>query len=112
MGLTLVVSPRQAGELYHVAADQTGIAEPDAPLGIHPQARVVVVVQGAAERDLPAAPHSWPGQPLGQVQDGHEPLGLVYRARVGDAPIPGDALLGGIGYHLANLLASGVVGSG
>src|SRR5215207_6003123 len=34
MSVALIVSPRQAGELYHVAADQTGIAEPDALIRI------------------------------------------------------------------------------
>src|SRR5215208_4422390 len=98
MGVALVVSPRQAGELYHVAATQTGIAEPDALIGIHSQARVVVVVQRAAERDLPAAPHSRPGQPLGQLLDRDGLFGGVNRPRVGDAPIPGGATRLGLLY--------------
>src|SRR5215212_1362191 len=94
MGLALVVSPRQAGELYNFAADQTGIAEPDALIRVHPQARVVVVVQRAAECDLAPPPHSRPRQLLGQVRDGHEPLGLVYGTGIGDAAISRGASLG------------------
>src|SRR5215211_1055842 len=87
MSIALVVAPCQAGKLYNVAADQTGIAEPDPTLGVDPQARVVVVVQGTAERDLPAAPHSWPRQPLGQVQDVHGLFCGVYGRRVGNTAI-------------------------
>src|SRR5215212_5959970 len=65
MGVALIVPPGQAGELYHVASAQTGIAEPDALIRVHSQARVVVVVQGAAERDLTPPPNSRPSQPLG-----------------------------------------------
>src|SRR5829696_4375582 len=100
MGLALVVSPRQAGELYNVAADQTGIAEPDALIRVHPQARVVVVVQRASECDLAPPPHSRPGQLLSQILDRHGLFCGIYRPRVGDAPISGGASLGVFGYHV------------
>src|SRR5215208_6757226 len=99
MGVSLVVSPRQARELDNVAADQTGIAEPDALLGIDPEARVVVVVQGAAERDLPPAPHSWSSEPHGQVQDGHSLFSGINRADIGDPAIPPGVGFGVFGYH-------------
>src|SRR5215210_3970398 len=100
MSVALVVSPGQAGELYYVAAHEAGIAEPDAFIRIHSQARVVVVVQWAAERDLPPAPHSRrSGQPLRQVQDGHGLPGGINRPPVGAAPISPGANFGVFGYH-------------
>jgi hypothetical protein len=94
MSVTLVVPPGQAGELYHVTAEQTRIAEPHALVRVHSQAGVVVVVQGAAECDLSAAPHSWSGQPLGKVQDVHEFISGVNRTDVRNAPISLAAFLG------------------
>jgi hypothetical protein len=102
MGIPLVVPPRQARELDNVAADQAGVAEPDPTLWIDPQARVVVIMQGAAEGDLPPALDSRRSrQFLGQIRDRDEPLRLIYGLPVGQAAISAGVSLGIIGYHVS-----------
>src|SRR5829696_8581947 len=95
MGFALVISLRQAVKLYHVAAPEAGVAEPDPALWIDPQARVVVIMQGAAEGDLPPALNSRRSrQFLGQIRDRDEPLGLIYGLPVGQSAISAGVSLG------------------
>src|SRR5215211_6924431 len=94
MGVALVVSLRQAVQLYRVAAHQAGIAEPDALIRVHSQAGVVVIMQGTDVGEFPPALDSRRSrQFLGQIRDRDEPFRLVYGLSVGAPPISGDALV-------------------
>src|SRR5919107_1403877 len=96
MGVALVVSPSQSGELDHVAAAQASMTPPKDLCLVDGKARrpVRVVGQRAAPDPLLADAPKAAGthEPTCLIHHRDEPLGLVYGPSVGDAPISGYAL--------------------
>jgi hypothetical protein len=91
MGVALVVSPSQSGELYHVAAAQASMTPPKVLCLVDGKARrpVRVVGQRAAPDPLlaDASKATEAHEPIGLVCHRDEPLGFAYEPGVGDAPI-------------------------
>src|SRR5215218_1742775 len=98
VGLALVVAPRQAGELYHVAAPQASMTKPYVLLRVHRERwRAVFVVRKWAAPDpfLTNAPEATSTtETVGQVDHRHGLFGCVYGSRVGNAAISLGARLG------------------
>jgi hypothetical protein len=95
MGFALVVPPRQAGELYHVAPTKAAMTEERVllPVGGERWQAVLMVGKWAASdplvTDAPEA--SGTTKPVCQVDYRHGLFGGVDRADVGEAAISGRA---------------------
>src|SRR5215208_4345082 len=91
MRVALIVSPRKACQLYHVAAPKAAEAVKRVCLGIDHERRHAVFVTWDDAIGAPRAADftelARPGEPICQVYYWHGLFGCVYRLRVGDAPI-------------------------
>src|SRR5215210_1591138 len=109
MSVALVVSPSQAGQLYHVPPVEASVTEPDAFLRVHGKRWGAVLVVGEWATSYPLATDVTEGagaaEPICQVYDLDGLFGGVNRLRVGDAPIsPGASLSVSVYNHVYILL--------